>query len=494
MRRDPATQPSRAATGPPPPYDQRADPRRQPVDDGGTAGWRSVRRARRAATVCRIVVGSVGAAGRHRGAACAGHVGRRRPVPDGRPGRLCRRRPAPDGRHPVRLLLRAAAPAVHLSDVLGDHLHPDDLAAVDRAAGPLAAGLLRRHRADGLLRRCGCSGRAGPQAPQPLQHVRGIVVTTTALGLWLEPVRTTFNYGQINLFLCALLLAGAVAGKEWLAGASVGIAAGVKLTPAITGLYYLLQKRWSAVIWSIVFFAGTVGYRAGAAAGRDLAVLHQADVRSRPHRPGVVGDQPVAAWRDRPDRRCRPDDRCGSSSRSLRPCSGCGRPGSACARDDRTGGLLAVQFTGLLISPISWSHHWVWVLPLLLWCLFGPHQRLISVRVLAIAWLVGTLSYIVSILIAMQYIGPTGLPALVAGLARVDLPGARRADPGACWRWSTCGSEGTHRCSVGRAWWHREPNQISPDRVAQRRRRLLGDTGVRCAGLRAGHEVLDRRT
>ena len=43
---------------------------------------------------------------------------------------------------------------------------------------------------------------------------------------------------------------------------------------------------------------------------------------------------------------------------------------------DRAAGFLAVQFTGLLISPISWSHHWVWVLPLLLWCLFGPRQRL----------------------------------------------------------------------------------------------------------------------
>src|SRR3954465_4102461 len=45
-------------------------------------------------------------------------------------------------------------------------------------------------------------GRAGPEAPKPLAHVRGIVVTITAVGLWLEPVRTTFNYGQINLFLC----------------------------------------------------------------------------------------------------------------------------------------------------------------------------------------------------------------------------------------------------------------------------------------------------
>ena len=49
---------------------------------------------------------------------------------------------------------------------------------------------------------------AGLNAPNPIANVRGIVVTITALGLWLEPVRTTFNYGQINLFLCALLLAG----------------------------------------------------------------------------------------------------------------------------------------------------------------------------------------------------------------------------------------------------------------------------------------------
>jgi len=102
-------------------------------------------------------------------------------------------------------------------------------------------------------------GRAGRNAPNPIANVRGIVVTITALGLWLEPVRTTFNYGQINLFLCALLLAGAVASKEWLAGASVGLAAGIKLTPAITGLYYLMQRRWSAVVWAVAFFAGTIG-------------------------------------------------------------------------------------------------------------------------------------------------------------------------------------------------------------------------------------------
>jgi alpha-1,2-mannosyltransferase len=47
----------------------------------------------------------------------------------------------------------------------------------------------------------------------------------------------------------------------------------------------------------------------------------------------------------------------------------------------------------------------VWVLPLLLWCLFGPRHKLVAVRVLAIAWVVATCSYIVSILIAQQFIG-----------------------------------------------------------------------------------------
>ena len=247
-------------------------------------------------------------------------------------------------------------------------------------------------------------GRAGPKAPHPLQHVRGIVVTVTALGLWLEPVRTTFNYGQINLFLCALLLAGAVAGKEWMAGASVGIAAGVKLTPAITGLYYLLQKRWSAVIWSIVFFAGTVAI--------GLVLLPSETWRFftklmlDPARTGPVWSAINQSLRGAIARIAGADltsvwyvFAAAAAVLGVWAAWVCLRAG------DRTAGLLAVQFTGLLISPISWSHHWVWVLPLLLWCLFGPSQRRTSVRVLAVAWLVGTLSYIVSILIAMQYIG-----------------------------------------------------------------------------------------
>lgn len=273
-------------------------------------------------------------------------------------------------------------------------------------------------------------GRAGPGAPHPLPHVQGIVVTVVALGLWLEPVRTTFNYGQINLFLAALLLAGAAAetGRAGAAGSrradfwggfSVGLAAGVKLTPALTGLYYLLQRRWSAVVWSVVTFAATVAI--GWIAAPSETVRFFTSLMFDPARTGPIWSAINQSLRGALARLLG-QDRVGiwlvcavlafalgvwCTWRSLRA-------------GDRTAAFLAVQFTALLISPISWSHHWVWVLPLLLWCLFGPRQRERVVRWLAVAWLVGTCSYVVSILIAQQYEDqPASRPFWQSGLGVV---------------------------------------------------------------------------
>lgn len=246
-------------------------------------------------------------------------------------------------------------------------------------------------------------GRAGPRAPQPIANVRGIVVTMTALGLWLEPVRTTFNYGQINLFLCALLLAGAVASKEWLAGASVGLAAGIKLTPAITGLYYLLQRRWSAVGWAVVVFAGTIGV--GLLLVPSETVRFFTTLMFDPARTGPVWSAINQSLRGAIARVAGQDlTSVWLVAAAVAVVLGVWAAWACLRAGDRTAGFLAVQVTGLLVSPISWSHHWVWVLPLLLWCLFGPRQRVPAVRVLTVAWFVATCSYVVSLLIAQQYI------------------------------------------------------------------------------------------
>ena len=48
----------------------------------------------------------------------------------------------------------------------------------------------------------------------------------------------------------------------------------------------------------------------------------------------------------------------------------------AVGTSDRLGGIVVVQLFGMLLSPISWTHHWVWVLPLMIWLLHGPLRRL----------------------------------------------------------------------------------------------------------------------
>ncbi|WP_166442092.1 glycosyltransferase 87 family protein [Nakamurella flava] len=263
-------------------------------------------------------------------------------------------------------------------------------------------------------------GRAGPGAPHPVRHLRGIVVTVIALGLWLEPVRTTFNYGQINLFLAALLLTGAAAagppavpgdpmidpkttrrGDFW-GGLSVGLAAGVKLTPALSGLYYLLQRRWWAVFWSVATFVATVAV--GWIAAPSETVRFFTSLMFDPARTGPIWSAINQSLRGALSR-VQGQDRVGVwlVCAALAFVLGLWCAWRSLRAGDRTAAFLAVQITALLISPISWSHHWVWVLPLLLWCLFGPRQRSAAARWLAIAWTVATCSYVVSILIAQQY-------------------------------------------------------------------------------------------
>lgn len=58
---------------------------------------------------------------------------------------------------------------------------------------------------------------------------------------------------------------------------------------------------------------------------------------------------------------------------------------------DRLGGILVVSLFGLVLSPISWTHHWVWLIPLMMWLLHGPLSALRGARILGWGWLALTL-------------------------------------------------------------------------------------------------------
>lgn len=243
--------------------------------------------------------------------------------------------------------------------------------------------------------------RAGRGAPAPVEPLRGVLVVGTALAFWLEPVTTTVGYGQINLFLALLVLGGAVATKDWMAGAGVGLAAGIKLIPAVTALYFLLQRRFAALVWTAIFFLTTIAVMFVIIPNETWRYFSK--LIFDPSRTGPVFSAINQSWRGALWRLAGHD----VSSSWLLACAvtvaiGMWAAWRALRAGDRTGSLLAVQFIGLLVSPISWSHHWIWVLPLVVWGTLGPVRADRGVRVLLIAWLAATYSYLVPILVALQ--------------------------------------------------------------------------------------------
>lgn len=220
---------------------------------------------------------------------------------------------------------------------------------------------------------------------------RRVALAWTAVGIWLEPLRSTFDYGQVNVVLVLAVLAAVASTRWWLSGLLVGLAAGVKLTPAVSGLYFLGARRWGAAVFSAAVFLATVGVSALIVG--DQAKRYFTELLGDASRVGPVGTSFNQSWR-------------GGISRILGHDAGYGPVvlagiavtaalawlawraigGSA----DRLGAIVIVQLFGLLLSPISWTHHWVWLVPLMVWLWHGPLRDRRGARVLRWGWLLLT--------------------------------------------------------------------------------------------------------
>ena len=193
-----------------------------------------------------------------------------------------------------------------------------------------------------------------------------LVALLAAAAVALEPVWQNLAFGQVNLLLMLAVLADLVGPRRRWSGVLVGIAAGVKLTPLLFVVLLVMVGRRRDAGRAVAAFAGTVviGFAAmpGPAAAYWTQGLFDAD---RVGPPALAHNQSVY----------------GALSRLLD-----GEPPTllwlavavplalavlvlAAQRwraGDRVLGTCLGALAMLVVSPISWSHHVVWAVPVAL--------------------------------------------------------------------------------------------------------------------------------
>lgn len=207
---------------------------------------------------------------------------------------------------------------------------------------------------------------------------------------WLEPVRTTVLLGQINLLLMALVLADFTPhSKRWPRGLGVGLAAAIKLTPLIFVAYLLVTRQLKAAAVALATFAATalVGF---AVLPRDSAKYWGGAFieSSRVGNADSTGNQSIAGLLARTAHAHTAPTLPWIALSGLVTVAGLLLARWAHRQGEELLAVTIVGITGLLVSPMSWTHHWVWTVPLLV---IGVHLALTRRRwmwaVVAAYWL-----------------------------------------------------------------------------------------------------------
>jgi alpha-1,2-mannosyltransferase len=187
-----------------------------------------------------------------------------------------------------------------------------------------------------------------------------------AAGLLTEPVFRTLYLGQINLLLMAAIIWDLrQPDTRRFKGIATGLAAGIKLTPLVFIPYLLLTRKWRAAAVTTVSFAFTIalGFVILPRDSKDWWFNGLFVSDGRTGFPGWTGNQSLRGIVTR---------LAGSIDAGTAPWVILALIATvvgllAAAQLDRAGhlmlGLLAAALVGLLDSPISWDHHWVWVAP-----------------------------------------------------------------------------------------------------------------------------------
>jgi len=210
-----------------------------------------------------------------------------------------------------------------------------------------------------------------------------VALAGTAAILLLGPWRDTFDFGQINIILMGLILADfALHGKarageiRWPAGLLIGIAAGIKLTPLAFGLYFLVRRDFKALGWMAAGFFGSIAaaWALLPTASRTFWTKILPDT-GRIGGPAYVDNLSVKGLLlhlGLPDSGL-------TSIMWLALALALAAVAAlvikwAVEADENFVAVSATAVLMLLISPVSWSHHWVWMAVALPCMAFAMHR------------------------------------------------------------------------------------------------------------------------
>ena len=211
------------------------------------------------------------------------------------------------------------------------------------------------------------SWRVGGEAPwlRRCWLAAGIVAVSV---IWFEPIRANISFGQINVILMTLVIADCLPRRTpWPRGLLLGVAIALKLTPAVFLLFFLLRRDLRAVLTALVSFAAAtlLGFALAwqdsreywTTTLRDTDRIGSASLNTNQNAAGALARLSL-----------------GETAHFVLWTTAClavltltvWAVRRVLAAGEPVLGLMCVALFGLVVSPVSWSHHWVWALPTIL--------------------------------------------------------------------------------------------------------------------------------
>jgi alpha-1,2-mannosyltransferase len=191
-----------------------------------------------------------------------------------------------------------------------------------------------------------------------------------AVLLAVEPIRTTLGYGQVNTILMALVIADLLPDapgerRRIPQGTLIGLAAAIKLTPALFVIFAFLIGKTRVAITAMISFAVFTAIGAILLFRETLVFfggLSGGDTRTAS--PLYTGNQSLLGVFFRLGDSSRVTALVGLAVSAILAVLGCLVAAHWWRHEEKVFAVAIVGLTTCLASPLSWTHHYAWILPL----------------------------------------------------------------------------------------------------------------------------------